>query len=689
MGTDATTRNGIGNLPLELTSFVDREEQLTEARGQLATSRLVTLIGMGGVGKTRLAVRVAGDVRAEFDDGAWLVRLDLLEDPAVLAQAVAGTLGLREPSARPALDLLAEYLSDRRLLLLLDNCEHLLDACAALAIRLLESSPDLQILATSREPLAIQGEVVVSVPPLSVPDGDARLQGEAARFDAVTLFTERAMAAVPEFRLGEDNSAAVAEICHRLDGLPLAIELAAARLRTLPVDEIARRLSDRYQLLSTRLRGIALRHQTLWASLEWSYDLCSAEERWLWARLSVFRDGFELAAAEVVCAGDDIPAEAILDLVAALVDKSIVLKEREGPFPRYRLLGMVRDFGWAKLSETGETEALRRAHRDWYDRLLHDAYVDWIGPRQAVWLNRMEQDFPNLRSAVDFCLSAPGETDAGLRMTAALAMCYGFVRGRFGEFRHMLDELLQRDPGDSPSRPFGLYAAGLLRMFQAEFAAASDLIEQIRAIAIERGDGSAQELASRGTGALALWTGDYHHATAGFELSVTALRQKGDVHALVDVLVRLAQSVAPEDERRASALCQEILAITEPRGELAIRSHALWALGLVAWRDGDSPRALGLVTQALVLNRELGEAWGAARRFAELLIEDECLSEQAKRARRVPVPPCHEAERPQRVGPYLQFAAGLRDRQDLLIDGACPPLILGSDALAEPDQDRN
>src|SRR5258708_25250252 len=273
---------------------------------------------MGGVGKTRLAVRVARDVRAEFDDGAWLIRLDLLEDPAMLAQAVAGTLGLREQSALPALDLLAEYLAERRLLLLLDNCEHLLDACAALAVRLLESSPDLQILATSREPLGIQGEVVVSVPPLSVPDGDARLQGEAARSDAVTLFTERAMAVVPEFRLGEDNRAAVAGICHRMAGLPLAIALAAARLRTLPVDEIARRLSDRYQLLSTRMRGIALRHQTLWASLEWSYDRCSAEERWLWARLSVFRDGFELAAAEGVCAGDDVLAEAIVDLVPGL-----------------------------------------------------------------------------------------------------------------------------------------------------------------------------------------------------------------------------------------------------------------------------------------------------------------------------------------------------------------------------------
>jgi non-specific serine/threonine protein kinase len=632
VGTAATTRKGIGNLPLELTSFVDREEQLTEAKRQLATSRLLTLIGMGGVGKTRLAVRVAHDVRPEFDDGAWLVRLDLLEDPAMLAQAVAGTLGLREQSALPALDLLAEYLTERRLLLLLDNCEHLLDACAALAVRLLESSLDLQILATSREPLGIQGEVVVSVPPLSVPDGDARLQGEVARFDAVTLFTERAMAVVPEFRLGEDNRAAVAEICQRLDGLPLAIELAAARLRTLPADEIARRLSDRYQLLSSRMRGIALRHQTLWASLEWSYDLCSAEERWLWARLSVFRGGFELDAAEVVCAGDDVPAEAILDLVAALVDKSIVLKEREGPFLRYRLLGMVRDFGWAKLREEGETEALRREHRDWYDRLLHDAYLDWIGPRQVMWLDRMEHDLPNIRSAVDFCLSAPGETDAGLRMTAALAMCYGFVRGRFGEIRHMLEELLQRDPGDSPSRPIALYAAGLLRMFQGEFAAASDLIEQIRAIAIERGDASAEELASRGTGELAWWTGDYRRAKAAFELSVPVLRQKGDVYALVVVLVGLAQSVAAEDEPRASALHQEILAITEPRGELQIRSYALYVLGLAAWRDGDSPRALGLVTQALVLNRELDEAWGAAGPLDTLAWVVESLNEHRRAA---------------------------------------------------------
>jgi non-specific serine/threonine protein kinase len=615
---DATTRKGIGNLPLELTSFVDREEQLTEARGQLATSRLVTLIGMGGVGKTRLAVRVARDVQAEFDDGAWLVRLDLLEDPAVLAQAVAGTLGLREQSALPAVDLLAKYLAERRLLLVLDNCEHLLDACAALAIRLLESSPDLQILATSRDPLAIQGEIAVSVPPLSAPEGDARLHSEAARFDAVTLFTERAMAVVPEFRLGDDNLAAVVEICHRLDGLPLAIELAAARLRTLPVDEIARRLSDRYQLLSTRMRGIAVRHQTLWASLEWSYDLCSAEERRLWARLSVFRGGFELDAAEVVCAGDDIPAETILDLVAALVDKSIVLKEREGPFPRYRLLGMVRDFGWAKLREEGETEALRRAHRDWYDRLLQEAYADWIGPRQVQWLNLMERDLPNIRSAAEFCLGDQGEAEAGLRITAALAQCYGFVRGRFGELRHMLDEALRHDASNSPSRPVALYSESVLAYLQGEFAAASRLLDQLRALADEHLDESAQELATRGSGALAFWTGDHHRATAAFDSCLVRLRRQGDVHAVVIVLTGLSQSLVAEDERRATAVQNELLAMTESRGEFQYRSYALWALGFAAWRDGDSHRAVRLLEKALVLNKELDEPLGGGWRLETL-----------------------------------------------------------------------
>jgi DNA-binding NarL/FixJ family response regulator len=282
------------------------------------------------------------------------------------------------------------------------------------------------------------------------------------------------------------------------------------------------------------------------------------------------------------------------------------------------LLETIRDFGWAKLGETGETEALRRRHRDWYDRYLQEAYADWIGPRQVQWLNRMERDLPNIRSAAEFCLSDQGEAEAGLRITAALAQCYGFVRGRFGELRHMLDAALRHDAADSPSRPVALYSESVLAYLQGEFAAASRLLDQLRALADEHGDESAQELATRGSAALAFWTGDHHRATAAFDSCLVRLRGQGDVHALVIVLTGLSQSVVAEDERRATAVQNELLAMTESRGEFQYRSYALWALGFAAWRDGDSHQAVRLLEKALVLNKELDEPLGGGWRLDTL-----------------------------------------------------------------------
>jgi len=542
----------------------------------------------------------------------WIVELEQVADPALLALAVAAALGLREQSARPLLDVLVGYLTDRRMLLLLDNCEQLLDACAALVVRLLQSCPDVRILATSREPLGVRGEAAVSVEPLAVPQGDARLYGEVSGSDAVTLFTERAMAVNPEFRLRDENQAAVADICRRLDGLPLAIELAAARLKTLPVEEIARRLDHRYQLLSTRMRGVPSRHQTLWASLEWSYDLCSAEERRLWARLSVFKGGFELDAAEAVCAADDLPREALLDLVAALVDKSIVLRQGAANVARYRLLETIRDFGWAKLEESGEAEPLRRRHLDWFERFVREADADWIGPRQVSWLDRMQRDMPNLRAAIDFCLSDPGESEVALRMTAALAHSYGFGRGRFGEARHLLDQALRHDTaGRNRSRPEALYVASILALFQGDVSAATALVAELGALADELEDVSPRELATRVSGAIAFRKGDHRQATRAFQSCLTRVREQGDIRAEVELLVLLGQTVSVEDEQRAVDYYNEVLAITEPRGETIYRSYSLWSLGIASWRKGDTPRAVSLLTQGLVLKREIDEPLGA------------------------------------------------------------------------------
>src|SRR5215831_2521767 len=317
-----------GNLPAELTSFVGRRGELAEVRRLLASSRLVTLTGVGGVGKTRLALRAAAELRRAFRDGVWLVRLDQLREEALVAEAVAGALGLQDRAGYAPAAALAEYLAGRQLLLVLDNCEHLVDAVAELADLLLRTAAGLRVLATSREALTIDGESVLAVPPLPVPPPGRRLTAaELTRFPAVGLFAERAAQVVPGFAVTEANAAAVAGICARLDGLPLAIELAAARLPVLSAEQIDERLGDRLGLLTAGGRARPARQQTLRASIEWSWELCTRAERLLWARCSVFAGGFELDAAEGICAGRLLAAGDVLELLAALAGKSILAVE--------------------------------------------------------------------------------------------------------------------------------------------------------------------------------------------------------------------------------------------------------------------------------------------------------------------------------------------------------------------------
>src|SRR5499427_6877288 len=321
----APARHGAGNLPAELTSFVGRRAELAEVRRLLADFRLVTLTGVGGVGKTRLALRAAAGVRRAFPGGVWLVQLDQLRDEALVAQAVAGALGLQDRVGYAPAASLAEYLAGRQLLLVLDNCEHVVDAVAKLADLLLRAAAGLRLLATSRESLNITGETVLPVPPLAVPEEGRRLSvAELARFPAAGLFAERAAQVVPGFALTEANMTAVAGICRQLEGLPLAIELAAARLPVLSPEQIDARLGDRLGLLTRGGRARPARQQTLRASIEWSFELCSRAERLLWARCSVFAGGFELDAVEGICAGDRLAAGRVLDLLAGLAGKSIL-----------------------------------------------------------------------------------------------------------------------------------------------------------------------------------------------------------------------------------------------------------------------------------------------------------------------------------------------------------------------------
>jgi predicted ATPase len=389
-----------------------------EVRRLLSRSRLVTLTGVGGVGKTRLALRVAAGLRRAFGDGVWLVQFDQLRDEALVAQAVTGILGLHARSGFSPEAVPAEYVADRRLLLVLDNCEHLVDAVAKLADQLLRAAPGLRVLATSRESLNIAGETVLPVAPLPAPDpGQPLTVAQLGRFPAVGLFAERAAQVVPGFAVTEANMAAVAGICHRLEGLPLAIELAAARARVLSPEQIQARLGDRLGLLTRGSRANPARQQTLRASIGWSYELCSQAERLLWARLSVFAGGFELDAAEGICADDPLAGGDVLDLLAALADKSVLIAEHgAGGGIRYRLPETLREFGQERLQESGDYTALRRRRRDWYEQLARQADTGWLSRQTADRVARLFREHANVQAAQDFCQAEPGEAEAGLRI---------------------------------------------------------------------------------------------------------------------------------------------------------------------------------------------------------------------------------------------------------------------------------
>jgi non-specific serine/threonine protein kinase len=605
------------NLPSDLTSFVGRKSELSQVKQLLSASRLVTLTGVGGVGKTRLAVRAATDLRRAFPGGAWLVELAELRDPGLLVQTVGSTLGLRDQSSRPPLVVLAEYLADRHLLLVLDNCEHLLAACGQLVHELLVACPKLRVLATSREPLGIYGEAIWPVPALSVPALSApdlvgpRPTRELSRYEAMTLFADRAAATVPEFSLTEDNYVSVAAICRQLDGIPLAIELAAVRLRGLSPQQILDRLTDRYALLTRGSRNKASRHQTLRSCVEWSFELCSTEEQLLWARLSVFTGSFNLDAVEGICSGDGLIEDDMLDLVARLVDKSVLVTDKQRSDVRYRLLDTLREFGLQQLRDDDEQTRLRRRHRDWYEELLLRAEREWISPRQEYWLARLEREHPNIRSALQFCLTEHEEAESGLRMAVCPWRFYWWSPGRFSEGRRWLDQALARGAKPSIHRAWALLLNSQLAVVQGNFDTGRSLLAEGKALAERLGDADSLGRLSFATGHLAMWAGDLPASIAAFEQALAA--GSADLNLRVDTLHALLVAVAVAgDAQRALACHQEVLAITEPNGERRHRSHSRWAFGLSAWQQRDLRRAAELQHQSLRLKHGLNDVQGTA-----------------------------------------------------------------------------
>jgi predicted ATPase/class 3 adenylate cyclase len=434
----------VHNLPRQLTSFIGRDGEMAEIKQLLSKTALLTLTGAGGCGKTRLALQVAADVLEEFEEGVWLVELAALADSTLVPQTVAAALGVREEPGRPLTETLIDYLRPRQVLLLLDNCEHLLSASAQLADTSLRACPRLRVLVTSREGLGIAGETTYRVPSLSLPDLQ-HLPPVAAlsQFEATRLFVDRAAAAVPSFTLNEQNAPSVAEVCYRLDGIPLAIELAAARVKALPVEQITRRLDDRFRLLTGGSRAALPRQQTLRATIDWSYDLLSEAERMLLRRLSVFAGGWTLEAAEAVGAGEGINDDEVQELLTTLVEKSLVLYEEQRGEARYRLLETVRQYSRERLLESGEMQVVCSRHASFYLNFAEQAEPELRRSDQVGWLNRLDVEHDNLRAALEWSLLGDNQGEVGLRLAGAL-WWFWLVRSHFTEGRNWLDAAVSR-----------------------------------------------------------------------------------------------------------------------------------------------------------------------------------------------------------------------------------------------------
>ncbi|MET8827032.1 LuxR C-terminal-related transcriptional regulator [Streptomyces sp. NPDC004610] len=617
-----------GRPPVETTSFVDRRGEQSEGRELLARARLVTLTGPGGVGKTRLAARIAARVERAFPDGVRFVHLAGLHDPGLVPLAAADALGLHDHSARPVLDALVEQVRDRRLLLVLDNCEHLTAACAELAAALLHGTTGIRVLATSRHRLGLTEEHLLEIRPLPVPGPDDDLTAHPG--PALTLFADRAAAVVPGFRLTAANRAAVARLCRRLDGLPLAIELAAVRMRVLGVEQLIARLDDRYRLLSAGSPAVLPRHQTLGAAIDWSHELCTRREQLVWARASVLAGGFDLEAAEAVCAdGELVRSYDVLEAVAGLLDKSVLCREPPPPEPdttdapdtpaedtgtpvRYRLLDTLRHYGRQKLrARPGEERAARRRHLAWTQRRAEESESAWFGPAQRQIVARLRADQDNLRAALDFALTDPGEALAGLRLAGTLWF-YWHACGAPREGRHWLDRALDANPGPTRERARALWTSALLAGCPEDLTRGRSQAEEARALALRLGDRAEAAHAEYVMGVVVLFGNDLPAALAHFRAGVARGPVPGQHLSMVALdRVELACALAFLGEAdQAIAVCEETRRLCERHGDAWVLSYVLRMLALAHVVKDDLPRAERHAREALRLKRAVHDVLG-------------------------------------------------------------------------------
>ncbi len=637
------------NLPWLPTSFIGREKQIGDIKTLLAGSRLLTLVGAGGCGKTRLALQVAAELLDQFPQGVWLVDLAPLTDASLVLQTIALVLGLREEPGKPAMLMLTDYLKPKRPLLLLDNCEHLIAETATTVEGLLRACPNVKILATSREGLNIAGESVYRVPSLTLPPLPApppsSLRGAKAgeqltlesliRYEAVRLFLDRSRMIAPDFRVTNADVMVLAALCHRLDGIPLALELAAARTRSLSLEEINSRLDQSFRLLTGGSRTALPRQQTLQALIDWSYSLLTGREQALLCRLSAFAGGWTLAAAEAICSTEPLNSDAMLDLLTALVDKSLVLLERQESGTRYRLLATMRQYAHDRLVDRGEDDDVRNRHRDYYLALAEAVEPKLMGAAQGAWLEHLETEHDNLRAALAWscnrqdedaatkCESPDRDSKAGLRLCGALWRFWA-AHGYLREGRAWCAAALQADGAAdrTSARAKALSGAGGLARIQGDYEAARSYYEE--SLAIEREIGNRPGIATslNGLGLVAYNQGDYVAAQARHEESLAIRRVIGDRWGIALSLGNLGNVVHNQgDYEAARSYHEESLAIRQEVGDRQGTALSLAYLGHVARDQDDYAAAEAHYEECLKIRRQAGDRWGIAsslENFADL-----------------------------------------------------------------------